>query len=67
MRYVDFREMVLAELHRHPAGFTWLELKQRLDLPYRQACPTWVKRLEDEDSLVRAPGATRALIWRVLS
>ena len=50
---------------RHPEGFTWVELRDRLNLPYDRACPTWVKRMETEIGLVRAKGAGRAYVWRV--
>lgn len=65
MRYVGFRDRILAELHRRPGGLTWKQLRDCLDLPYDRPCPEWVKRMEAEDGLLRAPGDGRAYLWRV--
>jgi hypothetical protein len=65
MRYVDFRDVISAELQRSPAGLTWAELKRRLDLPYSRPCPTWVARMEAEVGLTRAKGSGAAHVWRV--
>jgi hypothetical protein len=66
MRYVDFCRAIQEELQASPEGLTWAELKERLDLPYRQPCPEWVKRMEEEAGLSRAKGATgRAYLWKV--
>ncbi len=65
MRFIDFRRQVLAELMKHPAGLTWAQLRDCLELPYRQPCPTWVRRLEREDGLTGTAGAGHALIWQV--
>jgi len=67
MRYLVFRDLIRKELRKNPAGLTWLELKERLNLPYDQPCPTWVKRLEDEIGLSRTRGAGRAYVWKVRS
>ena len=40
MRYVDFRDVILEELRQNPAGLTWVELKERLDLPHEFPCLT---------------------------
>ena len=63
MRYVEFRDAIQQELKRHRNGWTWKELRDRLDLPYERACPTWVARLESEIGLRRAPGEGRAYVW----
>lgn len=63
MRYVEFRDAVRGELRRHPAGWTWKELRERLALPYERACPTWVARLEEEIGLERMRDAGRAYVW----
>jgi hypothetical protein len=63
MRYVDFRNVIQEELGQNPAGFTWVELKERLDLPYDRPCPTWIKRMEQEAGLSRVRGSGRAYIW----
>ena len=34
MRYIEFRESIKKELRRHPEGCTWVELRNRLNLPY---------------------------------
>lgn len=36
-----------------PSGLTWKELKERLELPYKNLCPEWTKRLEEETAYVR--------------
>ena len=65
MRYVEFRDAIHQALRRVPAGLTWVELKGRLKLPYKTACPEWVRQLEQEIGLVRERGAGRGLTWRV--
>ena len=65
MRYVDFRDMIQEELRQNPAGLTWAELKERLDLPYDRPCPTWVRRMEQEVGLSKAKGPGRAYAWKV--
>lgn len=65
MRYVDFRDAVQKQLVLHPNGLTWAELKERLRLPYKQPCPNWVKRVEQEIGLSRARGSGRAYVWRI--
>lgn len=65
MRYQDFRDCIQDELRENPDGLTWAELRDRLDLPYRQPCPEWVKRMESEMGLSRARGAGRAYVWRL--
>jgi hypothetical protein len=65
MRYVEFRNAIMKELVENRAGLTWAELKERLNLPYKQACPEWVKRMEVEDGLSRAREAGRAYVWSV--
>ena len=65
MRYGDFRDQIRAELRRNPAGLTWAELKQRLNLPYSRPCPTWVAQLEAEIGLTRSKGAGAAYVWKL--
>ena len=65
MRYVDFRDVIQETLRQNPAGLTWVELKKRLDLPYKRPCPEWVNRLEGEIGLTRTRGSGRAYVWRV--
>lgn len=65
MRYVEFREAVRQELQQTPGGLTWQELRDRLDLPYDRACPTWTRQLEEEIDLSRVRGSGRALVWKV--
>ena len=43
-----------------------VELRDRLELPYKTPCPEWTKRLETENGLVREKGEGRALIWRIV-
>jgi hypothetical protein len=65
MRYVEFRDAILSELRKNPNGLTWLELKRRLDLPYKRPCQTWIGQLEEEIGLTRAKGTSRAFVWKV--
>jgi hypothetical protein len=65
MRYVEFRDLIDKGLRENPDGLTWAELRHRLDLPYERACPTWVRRLEEEIGLIRAKGPGRAYIWKL--
>lgn len=66
MRYVEFRDLIHEDLRDNPAGQTWAELKDRLQLPYERPCPTWVRRLEQEIGLVRAKRSGGALHWMIL-
>ena len=67
MRYVEFKNAIEQELRRNPDGLTWLELQQRLRLPYDRPCPTWTQKLEKEIRLSRRklPGQA-SLVWRVV-
>jgi len=65
MRYVEFRDAICHELGRRSDGLTWCELRDRLALPYRTPCPTWVRRLEVESGLKRRRGQGRALVWTI--
>lgn len=66
MRYVEFRDQILGALHERPQGLTWNELKELLDLAYKQPCYEWLYRMEAEDGLRRAPGPGRAYRWTVV-
>lgn len=65
MKYTEFRDQIQAELCLHPAGFTWVELRERLGLPYEHPCPTWVRRLEEEIGLVRIKASRQAYTWKL--
>ena len=65
MRYVEFRKTIQKELEQNLDGLTWSELKERLDLPYDQPCPAWVKQMEEEIGLSRARSSGRAYVWRI--
>jgi hypothetical protein len=65
MRYTDFRDSIRGELQRHQSGLTWIQLRQRLDLPYERPCPAWTKQLEKEIGLSRTKSANRALVWKI--
>ena len=65
MKYLEFKQRIEAELRRNPAGLTWNEIRDRLDLPYDRPCPTWLKQLEDDIRLSRAKGSGRALVWTI--
>jgi hypothetical protein len=65
MRYMEFQNAIQEELLANPAGLTWAELRERLDLPYKQPCPEWIKRMEAELGLSRARGSGRAYVWKI--
>lgn len=65
MRYLEFRSVIQEELIKNPAGLTWLELRDRLGLPYKQPCPEWVNRMEREVGLSRTKGTGRAYVWKI--
>ena len=65
MSYVEFKKAIDRELRRRPEGLTWIQLQQRLNLPYDRPCQTWTNRLEQEIGLSRKKGSGRALLWRV--
>jgi hypothetical protein len=65
MRYADFKTAIHRELRRNPRGLTWLQLQQRLSLPYDRPCATWTRMLEEEIGLSRRKGDGRAFLWRV--
>jgi hypothetical protein len=65
MRYAEFKRAIHRELRQRPQGLTWLELQQRLNLPYDRPCPTWTHMMEQEIGLSRKKGTSRAFVWRV--
>jgi len=65
LRYNEFKEAIRAELLAKPSGSTWKVLRDNLQLPYNNPCPTWIKRLEKEIELRRERGEGRALIWKL--
>lgn len=67
MKYIEFKTKIQQALLDHPEGFTWKELKEHLNLPYKTPCPEWVKQLEDEIGLVRRREEKRAYTWRIIS
>jgi hypothetical protein len=67
MTYLEFKAAIQQHLQRSRAGATWVELRDKLGLPYERACPEWTRRLEEDIGLVRRKGAGRALVWGILS
>ena len=65
MQYVEFRDCIQKELCRHPKGVSWAELKERLHLPYRRPCPSWIRRMENEVGLSRMRTSGQGLIWSI--
>jgi hypothetical protein len=65
MTYLEFKDSIQRELGSRPAGLTWKELKETLDLPYDRPCPEWTRRLEMEIGLARRPGNGPALVWEI--
>ncbi len=64
MTYVEYKHLIKEALDAEPAGMTWKELKEALDLPYKTPCPEWMKRLEREIGLDRTEKAGNARIWK---
>ena len=67
MRYAEFKGLIEQELLKDPKGFTWVELRDRLDLPYDRPCPTWIQRMEGEIGLTRVRETGRAYVWKIAS
>lgn len=65
MQYTDFRNSIQQELLSNPAGLTWVELRDRLSLPYNSPCQTWVLQLEKEIGLHRKDRIHNAYIWKL--
>jgi len=65
MRYKEFKILIQNELLQCPDGLTWVELRDRLKLPYTQPCQTWIYWLEDEIGLTRGRGMNRAYVWKI--
>ena len=65
MKYIEYRAALERELRRATEGLTWVELRERLALPYERPCPEWTRRLEEEIGLVRRKGEGRALVWEL--
>lgn len=65
MTFPEFREAIQSELRRTRAGLTWVELRERLGLPYDRPCPEWTRRLEEEIGLSRLKEGGRSLVWKV--
>ena len=65
MRYLDFKESIRRELLAHPSGLTWLQLRDRLSLPYDHPCQTWVAQLEKEIGLERNERIHGAYVWKI--
>ena len=65
MRYTEFRDAIQKELRQMPEGLTWVDLRDRLGLPYDRPCPTWIRQLEIEIGLSRVKGRARRLVWKV--
>lgn len=67
MTYLEFKAAIQQHLRRSRAGATWVELRDKLGLPYERACPEWTRRLEEDIGLERRKGAGRALVWQIRS
>ncbi|WP_395753177.1 hypothetical protein [Prosthecobacter sp.] len=65
MSYHEFKSAIQQHLRRSRAGATWVELRDKLGLPYERPCPEWTRRLEEDIGLVRSKGSGRALVWAV--
>lgn len=65
MKYTEFKDAIHQGLQANPGGYTWVQLRERLQLPYDQPCPTWVARLEAEIGLERKERLRGAYIWKL--
>jgi len=65
MKFTEFRDSIQKELLTHPSGFTWIELRDRLSLPYDRPCQNWINRLEQEIDLVRKEQMRGAYVWKI--
>jgi len=65
MRYKTFKELIQKELAKHPDGLTWVELQNKLNLPYDRPCQTWIYQMEQEIGLTRNRETQRAYIWKI--
>ena len=65
MRFTEFRDLIKKELLDHPAGLPWVELRNRLALPYARPCQTWVAQLEREIGLIRKDRVGGAYLWKL--
>lgn len=65
VKYTEFRDLIQRELRLYPDGFTWEELRTRLKLPYDRPCQSWLRRMENDISLVRRKGGGRAYVWTI--
>ena len=65
MTYLEFRDKIRARLEITPDGLEWKQLREKLNLPSKHACPEWTKSLEKDIGLVRVKGTGRALVWKI--
>lgn len=62
--YEEFKGAVLKVLSGLPKGCVWSELRQLASLRQRTPSPLWVKKLEDENVLIRIKDpATSQIVW----
>jgi bifunctional DNA-binding transcriptional regulator/antitoxin component of YhaV-PrlF toxin-antitoxin module len=62
--YEQFKEAVLKVLQSLPEGCAWSKLRQLATLYQKTPSPLWVKKLEDENILLRTKDQTTSqLIW----
>ena len=65
MHYEKFIELIQNELVKHPDGLTWVELKNKLNLPFDRPCQTWIYQMEQEIDLTRSRKTQRTYIWKI--
>lgn len=51
--YEEFKKSIKNILERHPAGLTWSQIRDKLNLPQKYPNNKWVKKLEQEIGLRR--------------
>jgi len=60
--YEDFKKSIKNILERHPAGLTWSQIRDKLNLPQKYPNNQWVRRLEQDIGLRRIR-IGRDLFW----
>ncbi len=62
--YDEFKRFIIKILSTSPKGIEWSELRRLACLPQKTPSPIWVRKLEDENILIRARDPTSSrIIW----
>jgi len=60
--YGDFKKSIKNILERHPAGLTWSQIRDKLNLPQKYPNNQWVRKLEQDIGLKRVSVGSE-LLW----